>query len=125
MGQLQRLEGLINNCREMLQEQLDNISVGKLAELQQWQEACVEMRALLQQSFDLVKEQSVSPAEGNLIKDNLTDLVGLNNQLFNATAKQRQIVADRLSSMRKGKSALSGYGSRQRAQNPRFVSSTG
>ena len=125
MGQYQRLEGLIDNCRAVLQEQLANLSTGKLAELQQWQEACAEMRVLLQQSVKLVKEQGASQADMIRLKSSLAELAGLNKQLFGAAAKQRQVVADRLSRMRKGKSALGGYRIRQQSVNPRFVSSNG
>jgi hypothetical protein len=125
MGQFNDLADLIENCRVMLSEQLGNLSTGKMTELLQWQESCIETRALLRQSFELVNEYGASQSELAWLKDNLAALVELNNQVFDAAAKQRQIVAERLSRMRKGKSALGGYSLRQGMSKPRFVSSTG
>lgn len=83
------------------------------------------MKALLEESFGLIDEQGASQAEVDRIKNSLADLVGLNEQLFDAAAKQRQIVSERLSHMRKGKSALGGYSCRPQMTKPRFVSSNG
>nr|MBF0223461.1 hypothetical protein [Desulfobulbaceae bacterium] len=125
MGQLQRLDGLIEDCKARLQEQLSCLATGKMSELQQWQEACYEMQALLQESFVLVDEQGASRDEVDRIKSSLADLVRLNKQLFGAAATQRQIVSERLSRMRKGRSALGGYSCRPQTGKPRFVSSNG
>ena len=125
MGQFKKLDSLIDNCIMALKEQLANLSIGEMAGLQQWQEASVEMRALLQQSFELINEQTGSQGEIDRLKNSLADLAGLNNQLYAAAAKQRQIVSGRLSLMRKGKSALGGYSGRVQTNKPRFVSSNG
>ena len=125
MGQLQKLEGLIDNCRAMLKEQLAKLSSGNLAELQQWQESCTELRGLLLQSFELVKEEGSKPGEAARLKERLADLVDLNNELFGVAAEQRQLVAERLGHMRKGKSTLNAYSVRQQTCKPRFLSSNG
>jgi len=125
MGHIEKLTGLIENCRLMLNEQLVKISMGKMAELVQWQESCVETRALLQQSFELLNQQGASPSELARLKDNLADLVEMNERLFAAAEKQRKSVTERLRRMRKGKSALEGYGLRQGMSKPRFLSSAG
>ena len=125
MTQITKLDELIDTCRTAMQEQLANISLEQMGGLGQWQEACVEMRSLLQQSFELLKGQTVSQTEMDRLKNSLSDLVGLNNQLYGAADKQRQKVGERIKRMRIGKSALNGYGTRSQTPKPRFVSSNG
>jgi|GEM_PF-5678843 len=125
MGQFNELAGLIEKCRTMLNEQFEALSSGTMTELMQWQVACIETQALLQHSFELVNQQGASASDVDWLKDNLADLVVLNNRVYGAAAEQRKIVAERLRRMRKGKSALGGYSVRQGMRKPRFVSSKG
>lgn len=125
MGHMQRLDALMNDCRDMFRARLADLAGGDLSELASWPAACAEMRLLLVQALDTVDTQEMQRDDADRVRAMLSELTDLNEKLYHDAALRRQAVAERLSCMRKGKSALSGYRLVPQQRGPRFLSSNG
>lgn len=113
-------------CLAMQEEHLAGLKRGCLSKINQWLEERQAMVARLRQVLTQAQASSeVDPDLRGLLLDRISAILDREKILYTIAAQQRTDLNDQISSIRRGKRALSGYGPTLAHRPPQFVSDQG
>ena len=119
-----RLVGDIDHCHAVQMEHLAGLKAGGLNKISQWLEERQVMVARLRQALADLQPTRLDDELRALLLDKISSILDTEKVLFSIAEQQRTALADKLTTMRRGKRALSRYGSGPN-RLPQFVSDKG
>lgn len=115
----------VERCLAMQAEHLAALKAGCLSKINQWLEERQAMVARLQQVMAHVQPADVDADLRELLLDRLSCILDREQAIFTIAEQQRNGIKEQLTTMRRGKKALHGYGPAMSNRPPHFVSDQG
>ena len=113
-------------CLAMQESHLVGMKSGYLTKINQWLEERQTMVAHLSQVLNQAQATSaVDPELRNLLLDRIGTIMDREKTLFAIAEQQRAGLKDQISTIRRGKKSLNGYGPAMTHHPPRYVSDNG
>lgn len=115
----------VEGCLAMQAEHLSGLKAGCLAKLNQWQEERQIMVARLRQAMARIQPAEVDADLRELLLAKIGCVLDREQAIFALAEQKRNGLREQLTTIRRGKRALTGYGPGTSRRPPQFVSDKG